>query len=822
MPITTNIPARPADAGNIANGSSPFRAAIPAVILGILLLLFASPLIWWGAELAALGGSSYYVLAGLGLAASGVLLLLRRAVGGWLYALVLALTIVWALWESGARFWPLVPRLVAPFALAILIAMPFVWRPLRGWPRQHLPFRRAVVVVGSGLLLSIAGGLGLNAMSSPLPVAPIYRMGMTKAQSPHLAKVADGRDWPVFGNDEGGSRFSALNQINASNVGNLQVAWQFRVGADTSGKMPVMEVNPLKIGNMVYICTAYSDVIAVDAETGVQKWRYRSSRSMAYNAYGQCRGVAYFRTGVSGPCSERIFAGTFDARLVAIDANTGQPCADFGTKGSVDLMNGIGQWSPGYYFVTSPPVVVHGRVVVDSWVKDNQEVGEPSGVIRAFDALTGQLSWAFDVGDESRIGAPPPGKLYTPGTPNAWAPMSADEELGMIYVPFGNATPDHMSIHRRPFDEKINSAIVALDADTGRMRWSFQTTHRDIWDMDIPAQPTLADVKIKGVMRKALIQATKRGEFFVLDRVTGKPLHEVREIAVPQGGTVPGERLSRTQPFSTGMPSTRGPDPVERTMWGITPIDQLWCRLRFKQSRFDGPLTPIGTNTTLLNPSVNGANSWGSVTIDKDRGLMITTGQHLVSWSRLIPRKIADQMGLKPGQFTSDTGHGGVAMGGGYAFAQQGLPYAVAYSQVFQSPLEVPCTEPPFGTMNAIDLNSGKLVWTKPFGLASESGPLGIASHIPLTIGTPHTGGAISTRGGLTFVGASQDRRLRAYESATGRELWSYKLPTGAMATPSTYYSAKSGRQFIVIAVSGHAYIKSPPGDYVIAFALAK
>lgn len=278
---------------------------------------------------------------------------------------------------------------------------------------------------------------------------------------------------------------------------------------------------------------------------------------------------------------------------------------------------------------------------------------------------------------------------------------------------------------------------------------------------------------------------------------------------------MPEERLSPTQPYSTGMPSTRVPDPVERTMWGLSPIDQLWCRLQFRRMPYEGPFTPIQVRKTLMTPGTTGANSWGSAAVDKDRGLLVTNAMHMAGWVRLIPRDEANRLGLRAGEEKSALGHGTSTP------AQAGLRYAAAYGQ-FISPLGVPCTEPPFGTMNAIDLDTGKLVWSKPLGLASESGPWGLRSRLPLTIGTPNTGGAIVTRGSLTFVGASQDGRLRAFETATGREVWAWKLPTGAMATPSTYWSDASGRQFVVIAVSGHRYINSPPADYVMAFALPR
>lgn len=798
-------------------GSLEHRAAraLPARMIGLALLVIAAPMLWWGGQLAVLGGSLYYVLAGLGLALSGVLLLARRAAGAWLFAAVAVLTVAWAVHEAGFAAWPLLPRLGVLLLLGAIMALPFVWRPLTGWPRGRFSAGKGAAGLLGAMILAVPVGLGLHHVADPLPERPIYRMGMTATPAARKADIPESGEWLHYGNDVGGSRFSTLAQVTPANVKDLEVAWTFRTGPDATGEMPPLEVNPLKIGDTVYICTAYNDIIALDAETGAQRWRFHSGQDMSKSPYGQCRGLAYYKAEGRLICPERILTATTNARLLAVDARSGKPCGDFGQNGAVDLMEGMGEWPAGYYYVTSAPTIVRGKAVLDAWVWDNQHRDEPSGVIRAFDVLTGELAWAFDVGNEERTGLPPPGETYTLGTPSAWAPTSADEELGLVYIPMGNATPDFFGGQRRDFDEKINASIVALDAETGRMRWRFQTTHHDIWDMDNPSQPTLVDIRIGNGIRKALIQPTKRGEFFVLNRLTGQPIKPVTELPVPQKGKVPEEKpLSPTQPFSLAMPSTRVPDPVERTMWGITTIDQLWCRLQFRKMRYDGPFTPPGTQMTIMSPGTTGANSWGSIAVDKDRGLIVTNAMHLAGTIRLIPRKEADAAGVRPGQTHGAGGHLATAV------AQAGLPYAADVKAAFLSPLGVPCTQPPFGTMNAIDLNTGKLVWSKPLGIASESGPWGLRSHMPFTIGTPNIGGPVATRGGLTFVGATQDRMFRAFETATGKELWRHRLPTGAMATPTTYWSDRSGRQFVVIAVSGHKYITSPPGDYIIAFAL--
>jgi quinoprotein glucose dehydrogenase len=784
--------------------------AIAARVLGLVLLLAGLPMAWWGGQLAGLGGSAYYVLAGLALIASGVLLLRKKANGVSLYLIVLLATLAWAIAEAGIGFWPLLPRIGGPLVLGAILALPLVRRPLEGEVRPGLK------TFAIGAVLAVLAGLGLNRIADPLPPRPINRTGSTTAPTPVKADVAETGDWLNYGNDLGGSRFSTLAQITPANAGKLELAWTFRTGADKTGEMPPLEANPLKIGDTVYVCTAYNDVIALDAESGAQKWRYRSGNDMSRSPYGQCRGLGYYKAEGRAICPERILTNTIDARLVAIDAKTGKPCADFGTNGSVDLMEGMGKWPDGYYYPTSAPTIVRGKAVLNAWVWDNQHKNEPSGVIRAFDVLTGKLAWAFDVAHPERSGLPPKGETYTMGTPSSWSPKSADEELGLVYIPMGNATPDFYAAQRPKEYEYINASVVAIDAETGRVRWTFQTMHNDIWDMDNPAQPTLADIRTKDGIKKALIQPTKRGEFFVLDRVTGKPIKPVTEVAVPVKNALPGEKLSPTQPFSLAMPSTRIPTLVERTMWGISPLDQLWCRLEFRKMRYEGPYTPFGLGWTLMTPSTTGANNWGGIAVDKDRNLLIANAMHLAGRIRMIPRKQADAEGIKPGQTTGADGHITNVS------AQMGLPYAAQPEAAWMSPLGIPCTQPPFGTMNAIDLSSGKLVWSKPLGVASESGPWGLRSGLPLTIGTPNIGGPVATRGGVTFMAGTQDRMIRAFDSATGKEVWSYRLPTGAMATPSTYWSEKSGRQFVVIAVSGHKYIRSPAGDYIMAFALPK
>jgi quinoprotein glucose dehydrogenase len=498
-----------------------------------------------------------------------------------------------------------------------------------------------------------------------------------------------------------------------------------------------------------------------------------------------------------------------------LNARDGTRCPDFGDNGEVNLDVGMGDVEPGYYLVTSAPQIVRGKVVFGGWVTDGQYVGEPSGVIRAFDAITGKFAWAWDMGrPDPGVGAeagPASGEAYTRGTPNSWAPISADEDLGLVYLPTGNATPDYVGSHRRPFDDAYSSSVVALDAQTGALRWSFQTTHHDLWDYDVPSQPTLIDLA-DGT--PALLQATKRGELFLLDRRTGTPLAKVEERAAP-ATEVPGEHSAPTQPFSVGMPSFAGPPPTELRMWGITPFDQLWCRIKFREARYEGTLTPVGIDRpTLVYPGYLGGMNWGSVAVDPDRQLAVVNSTQVLNYDQLLSRKTADAMGIKP---FSASGHGNV----GGPVAQSGTPYAARIAP-FLSPLVVPCTEPPYGMISAVDLNTRRLLWSRPFGTAEDSGPLLTHSHLPFIMGVPNIGGAVTTRSGLTFIGASQDNFLRAFETTTGRELWRTRLPAGGQANPITYWSSSSTRQFILIAAGGHGGLQTTPGDYILAYALPK
>jgi len=765
-------------------------------LLGILIILAGLFIAGGGAYLLTLGGSAYFVVAGLGLLVSGALILMRRPAGAWIFGLVFLATIPWALWEAGLAFWPLVSRL---FALAIATLLVVLSYPALAHARGRAAPTRGVMAIA----LLLAAGIAATAYSAFSPKSIIAPTETAAAVVP-VPKDAKPTDWSYWGKDARGSRFAALDQITPDNVSGLKVAWTYRSGdINVSSGVGAEDQNtPLQIGSTLYHCTAYSKIIAIDADTGKELWRYDSKRP-APN-WQRCRGLGYFEgTSASGAPVHRLYMPTGDAHLIAIDADTGKPAADFGTDGIVDLTVGMGTVKPGYYQQTSTPLVAGNVVVVGGRVADNYSTGEPPGVVRAFDVLTGALVWAWDPGNPDVTKLPPEGKTYTLGTPNVWSAMSYDDSLGLIYMPTGNATPDFFGGQRTPLDDKYNSSIVAIEAATGKIRWIFQTTHHDLWDFDLPAQPLLYDIPGEGgTTVPALAQISKQGEIFLLNRQTGVPLAEVKEMPVPQGD-VPGERYSPTQPFSVGMPNIGNQTLTERDMWGATPFDQLLCRIQFKGMRHQGVYTPPGLDHALQFPGSLGGMNWGSVSVDPTTHYMFVNDMRLGLANYMIPR---EKIPAKAS---------GIEMG---IVPQDGTPFG-AMRQRFLSAVGIPCQAPPFGTMSAIDLVTRKLVWQVPVGTVEDTGPLGFSMKLPIPIGMPTLGPSMATQSGLLFFAGTQDFYLRAYDSRTGSEVWKARLPVGSQGGPMSYVSPKTGKQYIVVTAGGAR--QSPlRGDYVIAYTL--
>ncbi len=790
-----------------------------------------------GGWLLALGGSFYYLPAGLGLILSAWFLFQRRMLGFWIYLAVFVLTLAWALWERGLDGWAQVPRLVAPtvILLLLLIALPALG--------THVRARRAAVAGVAGLFV---GGLALllgpslllpsvmaqtepappeaapapeaPAPAPPVAEAPPAETPPTRSPEPMLGT---GTDWPAYGGTYYADRYTPSGQITRDNVADLEQVWQFRTGdmpTEASEGKYSPENTPLKVGDTIFVCSAMGIAIGVDAATGREEWRYDPGVSPDAIPYGAtCRGVAYYEVPGADPqeiCARRVLWGTLDARLIAVDAATGQLCPDFGEGGQVNLEDGIGDTVPGWYSVTSAPTIVRGVAVMGAQVKDGQDEDAPSGVVRGYDAVTGELAWAWDLGNPALTGMPPEGEVYTRGTPNMWTTASGDEALGLVYLPLGNSSVDYYGSNRSAEENEYATALVALDVTTGQPAWHFQTVYNDVWDYDLGSQATLVDFPGADGPIPALVLPSKQGDIYVLDRRTGESLFPVEEREVPQGGVEP-DYLSKVQPFSAYHTLAR-PPLTEADMWGMSPIDQLWCRIQFRQAAYDGMYTPPTTDRHWIQyPGYNGGSDWGGVAVDPARGIIVANYNDMPNHNRLIPREEADAAGLAP--IHAPGGGGETPLG--EAGPQIGAPYAIQVNAGWRGEWTgLLCKEPPYGGIRAIELATGRTLWDEPFGTARRNGPFGIPSFLPLDIGTPNNGGAVLTAGGLVFIAAATDDLFRAIDIETGETLWSVVLPAGGQSNPFAF--EVSGRQFVGIMSGGHHFMETPVGDQVTVWAL--
>ena len=781
--------------------------------LGLVLILLGLPLLLGGVWLISLGGSAYYAAAGLMLIVSGVLTLRRRLEGFWIYLALYALTLAWSVWEVGLNGWALVPRVVAP-SLVMLLMLAVVPTLVGGT-------RRLALGGLAGLLVVLAVGGGAVAMANrPAAAQPLPNRAVWDAEA---AKV--GADWPAYGGTYAAQRYSALDQITPENVARLERAWVFHTGdlpsAEAKDKYG-SENTPLKVGDTLYLCTPKSIVIAVDPATGHARWRYDPKVPDAAIPYtAACRGVSWYAVpgaDPAQPCATRIIAGTLDARLIALDARTGAPCPGFGQGGQVDTKLGMGRAAPGMVSITSAPTIVRGVIVTGHQILDGQERWAPSGVIQGYDAVTGQMRWAWDLARPDRAGAPPAGETYTRGTPNMWTTASGDEALGLVYLPLGVSAADYWSSSRSPLEKQFATSLVALDVATGKPAWSFQTVHNDVWDYDLGSQATLVDFPGGAGPVPALVLPSKRGEIFVLDRRTGRPLVGVEERPVPQGGAEPGQR-SATQPYSL-FHTLAGRRLIEKDMWGMSPIDQMACRIQYRLADWRGDFTPPRSDKRWVEyPGYNGGSDWGGIAIDPRRGIIVANYNDMPNYNRLIPRAEADAKGWAPrGQARG--GH--LAAGAeGAGDPQAGTPFAIQVNAGWRMPFTgLLCKQPPYGGIRAIDLATGRTLWDRPLGEARRNGPFGIPSGLPLTIGTPNNGGALVTAGGLVFIAAATDDLIRAIDLKTGKVVWSDRLPGGGQATPMTY--EWGGRQYLVITAGGHHFMQTPVSDAVVAYALPR
>ncbi len=784
--------------------------------------IFGLTLLTLGIKLFILDGSLYYAIAGLTLLVTGALLIIQRAAAIGIYAAFLLGSTVWSLAETGLDWWQLVPRLSLWFVLGLLLWLPWFRKPLV----QNDPSPKATSLLGLSVILAgtcaiatqftsygdVSGDLGRDSteMTSAAPTQP------------------DG-EWQSYGRTEFGERYSPLKQITTANVGKLTEAWRIRTGDMPTDKDPVELTNqntPLKVNGMLYACTAHSKVLALDPDTGKEIWRYDpkiqgpNGNDFRGWAHMTCRGVSYYDEAnysksdatstpavlstagqaVATHCSRRLFLPTADARLIALNADTGKICEDFGDKGVVNLRANIGKFTPGGYYSTSPAAITRNLVIIGGHVTDNESTDEPSGVIRAFDVHDGHLVWNWDAGNPDDTTPIAEGKFYTRNSPNMWSLASVDEKLGLVYLPLGNQMPDQWGGKRTPESEKFSAGTFALDVDTGKLKWNYQFTHHDLWDMDVPAQPSLIDLKPPSGVRHALIQPTKQGSLYVLDRATGQPIVPIEEINVPKGAAE-GDYSAPTQARSAL--NMLPPELNEKAMWGVTPFDQLLCRIQFKSLRYEGQYTAPSTQGSIIYPGNVGVFNWGAVSIDPVRQMLFASPNYMAFVSKLVPRAQVDANSKRESETS------GVQ-------PNTGAPYAVIMHPLM-SPFGVPCQAPSWGYVAGVDLITNKVIWRHKNGTSRDSSPI----PLNLTLGVPSMGGSMVTAGGVGFLSGTLDQYIRAYDVKNGNKLWESRLPAGGQSTPMTY-TGKDGTQYVLSVVGGHGSLGTKMGDYIIAYKLSK
>ncbi|WP_347556925.1 glucose/quinate/shikimate family membrane-bound PQQ-dependent dehydrogenase [Robbsia sp. KACC 23696] len=830
-------------------------SGVPRLLSVVFAVLTGLYLLVGGVWLSMIGGSLYYAITGVVMLVVAAMLAKRRGAALGLYALLLLCTVAWSVWEAGFDFWALAPRLDVLVIFGVWLLLPFVYRSLVNTSRAPMGALAAGIVVSAVVLVYAVFNdpQEINGRLSQATAATAGDDGVAAA------------DWPAYGRTQAGTRYSPLRSINADNVKDLKVAWTFRTGDMKRSSDPgeiTDEVTPIKVGDLLYLCSPHQILFALNAASGKEVWRFDPHlKTDPSFQHVTCRGVSYRElpaassvgtAAASGApasdaaaataaasdasavpeasaapaapaspaapsdiaassgstpalCRRRVFLPVNNGHLYALDAQTGQLCPGFADNGDLNLQAGQPVTTAGQYEPTSPPVMTDKVIIVAGAVTDNYSTREPSGVIRGFDVETGKLVWAFDPGAKDPNTILPPGQHYSLNSPNSWAPSVYDPKLDLVYLPIGVTTPDIWGGNRTPEQEHYASSLLALHASTGKLAWFYQTVHHDLWDMDLPAQPTLADITDKsGKVVPVVYAPAKTGNIFVLDRRTGALVVPAPEKPVPQGAAA-GDHVSPTQPFSelTFRPSNKltGAD-----MWGATMFDQLMCRVMFHRLRYEGTFTPPSTQGTLVFPGNLGMFEWGGLAVDTDRQIAIANPIALPFVSQLVPRGPSNPMEPPAG------GNGGTGSESGVQ-PQYGVPFGVKLN-AFLSPLGFPCKEPAWGYISAVDLKTNQIVWKKRIGTVRDSSPI----PLPFKMGMPMLGGPMTTAGDVFFIGATADNYLRAFSTNTGDQLWQARLPAGGQATPMTYEAG--GKQFVVIAAGGHGSFGTKLGDYVIAYAL--
>lgn len=787
-------------------------------LTSIVIAIIGIAMLYMGGKLLLLGGSPFYAIMALGLLITAIALFRKKKIALSIYAILMWLVVGWTLYEVGFDKWQWIPRGDIIGLIGVWLALPWIVRPLS---KAHSPAKPAGFhpFLGTTVIVIIALAIGL-AFYDPYP----QEGKLTNKRNPVDTAVA-GNDWAAYGGTSNGLRFSSLKQITKDNVSNLEVAWTYHTGDlrnDQDATEYTFEATPLKVNNTVYFCTPHNEVHALNPETGELKWKYQPPKDRSYLQQHQtCRGVSYYAPDdgatqtASGAapalCRKRIFNATTDAKLIAFDADSGKLCADFGNNGTVDLRANMGNIRPHALMQTAAPLVAGNLVIVGGSVMDNGfNSGNPSGVIRAYDVISGRLVWNFDPANPQQTQPLPAGQTYPQDTPVAWATLSADVKNGLVYVPFGNASPDELSGQRdaNSNTEKFRDTLVALDLQTGAFKWRFQSSRNDLWDRDNPSQPSLLDIDYQGSRQPVVILPTKTGNLFVLNRLTGQAVYPINQVDVSTKGGVKGETFSPTQPVSA---LNFIPDPLnEKSMWGLTPFDQMACRIEFKSMRYDGnPWTPSTEAGTIVFPGNIGVFNWGSVAVDPERQILIASPVRLAYKYNLIKRTPETE---EKRLFTKD--------GTPYWNENFAGDYAIRIQQ-FASGLGIPCIAPPWGRMVGVDLTTGKTEWLRRVGTTKNLKTTFLPGRFPIgfPMGMVAHGGPLTTAGDLVFHGATADNFFRAYDINTGKLLWQTELPAGGQATPATYMGADN-KQYVIIAAGGHGSLGTKAGDSVIAWRL--